>query len=326
MTLAILIAVVVAFLAVGIAMLVSGLCGRVIDGHPVCRRCRFDLVGSVPGLAKCPECGSALDGVRAITIGNRRRRPLYIGAGAVVMLLSIGGGCMLLALQMGAAGIAALAPSRVLALVPRLTDPWTNASRAAIVELGNRLGRNELPAELIHDLAIVGLDVQADRTRPWNPIWGDFAIRSRMDSTMNDEEWVRFLRQAMPTITLRMPALAEAGTRVTISLDLSDDARFASSGNLTHRLESWTTTIGDVILDHLAEAPIGTVGVCSMTESASGSAGSFGRRRAVPDVPGEYPASMTFTLELSEVSQRGIARVSQTLASERPLIVVKRKP
>lgn len=326
MTLAILIAVVVILFVIGLTMLVSGLRGRVLDGHPVCRKCRFDLVGSVPGMAKCPECGERLDASKAIAIGNRSRRPLIAGIGAAVILLSIGGGGMLVALQTGAAGIAAAAPSRVLALVPRLTDRWTNASRVALVELGKRLGRNELPPELIHDLAIMGLDVQADRARPWNPIWGDFAIRSRTDLTMNDEEWVRFLRQAMPTLTFRIPARAEAGTSVEVSLELSDDARYASGGSLTHRLEAWTTTIGEVTVDHFAEAPIGTIGVCSMTETASGSSGTFSRPRAAPDRPGEYPASMSFTLELSEVSQRGVARVSQTLASKKPLIVVKRTP
>ena len=41
---------------VGTALLILGLRGRRLDGHPVCRKCRFDLVGT-PDVSVCPECG-----------------------------------------------------------------------------------------------------------------------------------------------------------------------------------------------------------------------------------------------------------------------------
>jgi hypothetical protein len=42
----------------GLILLVLGVRGWRIDDHPVCRRCRFDLVGVYPAIGACPECGA----------------------------------------------------------------------------------------------------------------------------------------------------------------------------------------------------------------------------------------------------------------------------
>src|SRR5436305_14870296 len=76
----------------GIVLLYLAMRGRRIDDHPVCRRCRFDLIGLPPGGNKCSECGADLKRRRAIRIGNRQRRWGWVLLG---MLLILGNGIWL---------------------------------------------------------------------------------------------------------------------------------------------------------------------------------------------------------------------------------------
>src|SRR5437762_1185999 len=82
----------------GTACLLAGLRGRRIDDHPVCRRCRFDLIGVYPSsaaMARCPECGADLGHRRAVRIGQRRRRKLAVSLGVGLLLAVSGVGAVL---------------------------------------------------------------------------------------------------------------------------------------------------------------------------------------------------------------------------------------
>jgi hypothetical protein len=73
---------------VGLALLVAGWRGRRINDHPICRKCRFDLVGAADDAERCPECGRDLTQRRAIRIGVRRRRWLLVAFGLVTTATS----------------------------------------------------------------------------------------------------------------------------------------------------------------------------------------------------------------------------------------------
>lgn len=76
-------------LVLGIALAWWGRRGRVIDAHPVCRKCRFDLVGRPPGSDRCPECGADLHWPRAIVVGNRKPRHAVFVIGGSLALLAV---------------------------------------------------------------------------------------------------------------------------------------------------------------------------------------------------------------------------------------------
>lgn len=76
-----------AALALGIMLVWWGRRGKKIDEHPVCRRCRFDLVGRPPESDRCPECGADLHWPKAIAVGNRKPRHGMIIIGGFLALL-----------------------------------------------------------------------------------------------------------------------------------------------------------------------------------------------------------------------------------------------
>lgn len=76
-------------LALGIMLAWWGRRGKIIDDHPVCRKCRFDLVGRPPGSDRCPECGADLSGKRAIAIGNRKPRQSAVVIGCCIAMFVV---------------------------------------------------------------------------------------------------------------------------------------------------------------------------------------------------------------------------------------------
>lgn len=76
-------------------MLVIALRGRRVDDHPLCARCRFDLIG-VPEPKVCSECGADLQAPRGrwvrrrpLVYGNRRRRRHLLHVSALCVLVLV---------------------------------------------------------------------------------------------------------------------------------------------------------------------------------------------------------------------------------------------
>lgn len=76
---------VIAVLLLGLVLLVMGVRGRRINDHPVCRGCRFDLVGIYPAVQTCPECGRGLRSSMVRTGVRRRRRRMAILGGILTL-------------------------------------------------------------------------------------------------------------------------------------------------------------------------------------------------------------------------------------------------
>jgi hypothetical protein len=66
-----------------------GLYGRLVDDHPYCRRCRYDLTGHDRRPPRCPECGAYLTGLHVVTIGRRRWEPGRTALGVVLVAVSV---------------------------------------------------------------------------------------------------------------------------------------------------------------------------------------------------------------------------------------------
>ncbi len=87
---------VTAMLGLGAAMVYKGFIrGILIDRHPHCRRCGYDMVGHQHRPVRCPECGSDLRVPGMVCIGARRPHRKRIGFGLALIALNVGGliGC-----------------------------------------------------------------------------------------------------------------------------------------------------------------------------------------------------------------------------------------
>jgi hypothetical protein len=151
----------------GIVLLWIGLRGRAIDGHPVCRKCGYDLTGLFPEGKKCPECGADLTGGHNVRIGNRAKRPVFIGTAVVLFLAS----ATMSWLHISEFDWTAHKPVSWL-LADSRGD--AKAADAAIEELLRRLALSSLDSNDADRVADHALAIQRDQAAPWNPRWGGF--------------------------------------------------------------------------------------------------------------------------------------------------------
>jgi hypothetical protein len=155
-------------LILGLLMLIFGLRGKLLDHHPVCRRCRYDLIGSSQLGLQCPECGAdLLCSSRAIRIGNRRRRPMLIVIGTLLVTLSIGTG----GFQLWGANLNSYKPFWLVHM--EATTPTLASQAGALDELLARTTNGSLSTSQLDSLMDSALQAQADTSTPWDPTWGD---------------------------------------------------------------------------------------------------------------------------------------------------------
>lgn len=60
--------------------------GKLLDDHPYCRKCHYDLFGLKAEAATCPECGADIRTGGTVRMGRRKRQWGVVTAGAAVCL------------------------------------------------------------------------------------------------------------------------------------------------------------------------------------------------------------------------------------------------
>ena len=177
-----------------VALIVRGRRGKVLDDHPVCRRCRRDLYGlEQPTI--CPECGGDLAARRATLVGNRGRRIVSSLAGWSLMTLAVLAVAFVAALLLTPDRAAPHKPTRWLAFESRLDAGRLSA--AAVEELRVRLRANALDAEQATAVAAGFLQDQRDLDLPWNPVKGDFVHMARTRQLVSDDDWLAYVERGL---------------------------------------------------------------------------------------------------------------------------------
>ena len=166
--------------------------GRRVDDHPLCRGCGFDLYGLPGERDECPECGRKLVDVR---IGHRRKRNGFLVSG--LLLAALGGGVLGLAVwgEVQQVGWQRVKPYGWLRT--ELAVGSTAMADAAMEELRRRMDAGMLDAEQVAGLVEEALELQADRSRPWNPEWGDFVQIVHAKGLVSDSHWEQYAREAL---------------------------------------------------------------------------------------------------------------------------------
>jgi len=205
---------VAAMMLVGVLGVLIALRGRRVDDHPVCRKCRFDLVGIYPGAETCPECGRMLTRVRT---GNRvRRKGLLLASLLVLSLGVVGGGILGASLFAGPA----LNPYKPLWML-RMEMLGTRSQRAddALEEVLDRLVDDELSEGQVRRLADLALDQHEQREEPAVFRWVRLLDAMVAQDLLEPDERTRYYRNAIEAQVTVRPVI-RAGDPLPIDITL----------------------------------------------------------------------------------------------------------
>lgn len=186
----------------GIFLIRAGLKGRRINDHPICRRCRFDLIGLTGSNAdpnshpdRCPECGTSLAGTtrrarRAIIDGERKRRWWAIWLGVVLLLGGLVTGFWLTYKPLAKFPWTTWAPDWVLAEM--VDSPNTARADMVIREMFQRLQHDDLSRRSLGRSVRQILKRQADPATPWLAIGGTLVEAGRAKGFVTDDQWASY--------------------------------------------------------------------------------------------------------------------------------------
>ncbi len=194
---------------IGIGLLVVGVRGRKIDDHPVCRRCRFDLIG-LPGAASCPECGADLSRRGAVRLGQRKRRPRVVAIGALALGLSLLLAAGLLSVRV--AGISLNTYKPVWMLTGEAVGINQNVAAAARSELLARHKASAITASQARSIADMVLARQADALAEWDPQLG-VLLETLWAAGLVDDNQLNIYAKEGTRFSLRAPSRAPQGAR-----------------------------------------------------------------------------------------------------------------
>jgi hypothetical protein len=189
-------------LVVGVLLFITGWRGKVINDHPICRACRFDLFG-LDARDACPECGADLTRPKSRRIGQRERsRPMIaIGLLMLVLALSVGGGAAYH--QLTATNWQQYKP--VWWLMNEADQAPGTVSDLALVELVHRQGAGKLDQKQTQTLISKALKHQADANRQWQVGWGTFIENARANKQVTDAQWLQYATNAVADTFVLVP-------------------------------------------------------------------------------------------------------------------------
>jgi hypothetical protein len=179
-----------AMVLIGLVLFYLAMRGRRIDDHPVCRRCRFDLVGLPADANRCSECGADLKRRRAVRVGNRQRRWGWMLLGSLLILEN--GSWLSVQVRHMAADTD----------WNRYKPAWWLLSEArsgdstAVARLVGKWEQGTLSKSQADELLRLMLAAQGDRKRTWLPQWGDTVEKMRRRRMVSDADWQKYWEQS----------------------------------------------------------------------------------------------------------------------------------
>lgn len=229
--------VVLGSMVVGGILIWLGMLGRRINRNPQCTWCRFDLNGVYPGVVTCPECGAGLKRAKAVRMGVRKRMPMVVGVGGVMVvapMLAIG--AIVYSLISGSA-LNARKPAWLLMTEARLLGD-THAATVA-KELLDRMVTKKFSKEDSERAIALALDIQGDRNRQWSDAWGEIIDRGEVDKTLTDEQRNLYRKQSAE-FALRTREVLKGGETLPVFVS-GGKFRVAPTGTL--QFNAWVISV-----------------------------------------------------------------------------------
>lgn len=194
-----------------------GLRGRMVNDHPVCRGCGFDLFGKPAGSTLCAECGADLTRPRATRRGRRERRSRLILTGTPVLALCLAWFALLGWGTARGTDWNRHKPVWWLVRDARGRDPTLRD--AALLELTGRFKAGAVSNEHFAAVLDIALDIQGDLWQPWSDAVAGVIGAARDAKQLTPEQRKRYVRQARPPQLKVQPELRRVDPLVlTLSL------------------------------------------------------------------------------------------------------------
>lgn len=231
--------ILLAGVALGVLLLVLGIRGKRLNRHPVCRDCRFDLSGQPEGTITCPECGAGLKRPRAVRIGQRRKRPVFIALGGVLTSFPL--------LLIAAAAWALLTGAEIDQYKPLGLLLWeakhTGATRMTSIarELNRRVTGKKLSPSQRGSVVETALWIQGEPAKPWCSEWGDLIEDAKADGTLSKEDDERYRRNA-PVLEWTVRPRVMAGDPVPVVAKVKE-ARVGSAAMMQGMASMTSATV-----------------------------------------------------------------------------------
>ncbi|HEY7115007.1 MAG TPA: hypothetical protein VH475_00385 [Tepidisphaeraceae bacterium] len=190
--------------------------GRLIDDHPLCRKCGFDLFGLPEASTNCPECGRDITRPRARRLGNRQPRKPLFWIGSFLLLIAAS---LLVMLAIGRVRHVNWNQYEPVSWLIRETAADDAATRdAAMNEIMARLTAGKLSDASLRELAHAALADQKDRSQPWFARWGAFIDTARAQGRFTREEWHQYCRQAADCVDFEIRPTIHKGHPIPFRL------------------------------------------------------------------------------------------------------------
>lgn len=211
--------------------------GRAIDDHPVCARCRFDLIHLAVGAKKCPECGYSLERRNSIQHGNRR-----LAVPMLVIGILIGAACIGVGGGYGWNHARTMTPEQWLpesVLLHALRQYKAATPLPELDELRNRLKSGTLSRKTTAVVAKHLLKVQADPNAWWLVQMGDFLDEAWHAGKLDAEDRSTFILNGIEVQVWARPIVHQAARLpLRVTLRRTRLGKHTSSFDLTYRMTS----------------------------------------------------------------------------------------
>ncbi|MFI5378053.1 MAG: hypothetical protein ACHRHE_01990 [Tepidisphaerales bacterium] len=200
--------------AVGFGAWWVGWHGRLVDKHPRCRKCSYDLTNRPEDQQRCPECGAWIMARGAIRYGTYAMRPW----------LALGG---LLAMAAGlfCSATSFLIVTRWLDLNEYLPTAWVVRDMWLDDRAGSmivaRLAAGKLSTSQVAAIVDQIMERQADPKADWHTTWGAIVETAQTMDLLDKPRWERYVRQALP-IEIRVRERVRKGDPVPLEVDFGE--------------------------------------------------------------------------------------------------------
>jgi predicted RNA-binding Zn-ribbon protein involved in translation (DUF1610 family) len=195
-------------------VLVTGLRGRKIDGHPLCRTCGHDLYGSTNAVRNCPKCGRALRYRKDIRVGNRRKSKSRIYTGISGFFIA---NIMAVFAIFPAARTTDWLPEMPRLSMPRFTLTSKLQTQEDWQQAYQQLATANISQSQANRMARVAVELQEDQSRDWIDAAGLFVEKVHEQSKLDDKLWMRYVNnvidEQVAAIELPVRPVIDHGTR-----------------------------------------------------------------------------------------------------------------